>query len=209
MLQGPLTPEISIWKGVCSVPFSLRYTVHQHSFILFLIGLMGGGVQWGPIGTAATNTPIVPATGDYDDGEIGGMIGRGSRSTRRKPTPVPLCPPQNPHAAQTRTRAAAVGSQRLTAWAKARPFFHTYNVYSHLDLMVTFIGGGRGNFNKRNRKLYSSSVIARRKLKTEGARIHFSQISLCRFRIPNTYFCYSYWMTTVKQVVQFRHQEPV
>jgi hypothetical protein len=28
---------------------------------------------------------------------------------------VPLCPPQNLHAARTRTRAAAVGSQRLTA----------------------------------------------------------------------------------------------
>jgi hypothetical protein len=57
----------------------------------------------------------VPAPGDYDDGEIGGMIGRGNRSTRRKPAPVPLCPPQTPHTAHTRTRAAAVGSQRLTA----------------------------------------------------------------------------------------------
>jgi hypothetical protein len=28
---------------------------------------------------------------------------------------VPLCPPQTPDAARTRTRAAAVGSQRLTA----------------------------------------------------------------------------------------------
>jgi hypothetical protein len=57
----------------------------------------------------------VSALGDYDNGEIGGMIGRGNRSTRRKPAPVPLCPPQTPHAARTRTRAAAVGSQRLTA----------------------------------------------------------------------------------------------
>jgi hypothetical protein len=77
---------------------------------------VGGGVQLGPLGTAATNRPIVPAPGDYDDdGEIGGMIGRGNRSTRRKPTPVPLCPPQIPHAARTRTRAAAVGTQQLTA----------------------------------------------------------------------------------------------
>jgi hypothetical protein len=51
------------------------------------------------------------------------MIGRGSRSTRRKPAPVPLCPPQIPHAARTRTRAVAVGSQRLTAWATAGPNF--------------------------------------------------------------------------------------
>jgi hypothetical protein len=69
----------------------------------------------GPLGTAATNRPIVPARGDYDDEEIGGMIGKGNRSTRRKPTPMPLYPPQTPHAARTRTRAAAVGSQRLTA----------------------------------------------------------------------------------------------
>jgi hypothetical protein len=48
----------------------------------------------GPLGTAATNRPVVPAPGDYDDGEIGGMIGRGNGSTRRKPAPMPLCPPQ-------------------------------------------------------------------------------------------------------------------
>jgi hypothetical protein len=35
---------------------------------------VGGGVQLGPLGTAATNRPIVPAPGDYDDGEIGGMM---------------------------------------------------------------------------------------------------------------------------------------
>jgi hypothetical protein len=53
----------------------------------------------GPLGTAATNRPIVPASGDYDDGGTGGMmIGRGNRSTRRKPATVSLCPPQTPHA---------------------------------------------------------------------------------------------------------------
>jgi hypothetical protein len=77
---------------------------------------VGGGVQLGPLGIAATNRPIVLAPGDYDDGEIGGlMIGKGNRSTRRKPAPVPLFPPQTSRAARTRTRAAAVGSQRLTA----------------------------------------------------------------------------------------------
>jgi hypothetical protein len=75
---------------------------------------VGGGIQ-GPLGTATTNRAIVPAPGDYDDGEICGMIGRGNRSTWRKPAPVPLCPQQTPHAASMRTRAAAVGSQRLTA----------------------------------------------------------------------------------------------
>jgi hypothetical protein len=34
----------------------------------------------GPLGTAATNRPIVPAPGDYGDGEIGGMmIGSGTK----------------------------------------------------------------------------------------------------------------------------------
>jgi hypothetical protein len=36
----------------------------------FLIGIVGGGVHLGPLGTAATNRPIVPAPGDYDDGEL-------------------------------------------------------------------------------------------------------------------------------------------
>jgi hypothetical protein len=40
---------------------------------------VGGGVQLGPLGTAATNRPIVPAPGDYNYGEIGGMMtGRGN-----------------------------------------------------------------------------------------------------------------------------------
>jgi hypothetical protein len=42
------------------------------------IDIVGGGVQLGPLGTAATNRPIVPALGDYDDGKISGMIGRGN-----------------------------------------------------------------------------------------------------------------------------------
>jgi hypothetical protein len=51
----------------------------------------------GPLGTSATEWPIVPAPDDYDDGKFGGMeIGRGNRSTRRKPAPAPLCPPQIP-----------------------------------------------------------------------------------------------------------------
>jgi hypothetical protein len=49
----------------------------------------------GPLSTAATTRPTVPAPGDYDDGEIGGMmIGRGNRSTRSKRSEMPLCQPQ-------------------------------------------------------------------------------------------------------------------
>jgi hypothetical protein len=100
---------IVFWGEGAMTNYILVYRCH------FLIGIVRDGVQLGPLGTAATNRPIVPALGDYDDGEICGMIGRGNRSTRRKPAPMPLCPPQTPHAARTRTRAAAVGSQRLTA----------------------------------------------------------------------------------------------
>jgi hypothetical protein len=79
--------------------------------------LVGGGVQLGPLGTSAIDWPIVPAPGDYDDGEFGGMKnGRGNRNTRRKPAPAPLCLPQIPlYQTRDRTRAAAVRSQRLTA----------------------------------------------------------------------------------------------
>jgi hypothetical protein len=54
---------------------------------------------------------------------FGGMNnGRGNPSTRRKPAPAPLCPRQIPlDKTRDRTRATAVGSQRLTAWAMARP----------------------------------------------------------------------------------------
>jgi hypothetical protein len=76
-------------------------------FLLFLVGWYCGH-YW----------PIVPAPDDDGDcGAIGGMkIGRESRSTRRKPHPVPLSRPQIPHdLTRARTRADAGGSQRLTA----------------------------------------------------------------------------------------------
>jgi hypothetical protein len=52
-----------------------------------------------------------------DCGAVGEMkIGRENRSTRRKPAPAPFCPPQIPlEQTRDRIRAAAVGSQRLTA----------------------------------------------------------------------------------------------
>jgi hypothetical protein len=77
------------------------------------------GVRLSPLGTAATSGLLYQPQMmyDVDCGAIGGMnMGRGNRSNRRKPAPVPLCPPQIPHD-QTRARTwdAAVGSRRLTA----------------------------------------------------------------------------------------------
>jgi hypothetical protein len=58
------------------------------------------GVRLSPLGTAATIVPLYQSRmiNDGDCGATGGiMIGKGYRSTRRKPAPVPLCPPQIPH----------------------------------------------------------------------------------------------------------------
>jgi hypothetical protein len=106
-----------------SYPISQILHLSHAAQILFFLNWYSGG--WSPTGSTrhyGHQWPIVPAPGDYNDGEIGGMIGRGNRSTRRKPVTVPLCPPQTPHANRTRTCTAAVGSQRLTAWLTARPF---------------------------------------------------------------------------------------
>jgi hypothetical protein len=66
--------------------------------LFFLIDIAEGGVQLGPLGTATTNKPIVPALGDYYDAEIGGMmIGSRNRSTLKKLAPLQLCSPQTPH----------------------------------------------------------------------------------------------------------------
>jgi hypothetical protein len=80
----------------------------------FLILTEGSGVQQGPLGTSAAVWPTVPAPGDA---ECRGMkIGCGNLSTRRKPTPEPLCPPKIPlDQIVARTWPASVESQRLTA----------------------------------------------------------------------------------------------
>jgi hypothetical protein len=60
----------------------------------FLVSL--GGVRLSPLGTSATVGLLYqPQMIDDDNyGALGGMrIGRGNRSTQRKPAPGPLCPP--------------------------------------------------------------------------------------------------------------------
>jgi hypothetical protein len=52
------------------------------------------------LGTAAASGLLYEPQmiGEDDCGAIGGMkLGRGNQSTRRKPAPAPLCPPQIPH----------------------------------------------------------------------------------------------------------------
>jgi hypothetical protein len=63
--------------------------------VIIIIILSGVGLS--PLGTAATSGLLYQPQmiGEGDCGAIGGMkIGRGTPSTRRKPAPAPLCPPQ-------------------------------------------------------------------------------------------------------------------
>jgi hypothetical protein len=90
--------------------------------LFFLVSC--GGVRLNPLGTSASNWPIVPAPDDrwwWVWSSRGTRFGRAIRSARRKHAPVPLCPPQIPHdLTWTRKRAAALGTRRLTAWAMVR-----------------------------------------------------------------------------------------
>jgi hypothetical protein len=70
----------------------------------------------GPLGTSATSGQLYLPRGGCDNGGFCGMkIGRGNRSTRKKPAPAPLCQPQIP--LDQNLTAVAVGSQLLTVWA--------------------------------------------------------------------------------------------
>jgi hypothetical protein len=74
----------------------LTYFFRKRTNIV-LIRIVSCGVQLRPPSTSATNWPTVPPPSNYDGGFGGTMIGMGNRSARRKPAPVPLCPPQIPN----------------------------------------------------------------------------------------------------------------
>jgi hypothetical protein len=86
--------------------------------------MVGGEVHTGSNRHVCYFWPTVPALGDCEDGEFGGMkIGRGNRSTRREAVSAPIRPPQiSLDQTRARTQTTAVGSQRLTTWVMARHF---------------------------------------------------------------------------------------
>jgi hypothetical protein len=88
------------------------------NYELVRIGFLFSFLGWSGTESTFTDQPqaVVVMMMVMMCGAIGGMLGRGNRNTRRKPAPVPLCPPQIPHdLTRARTRDAAVESRRLTA----------------------------------------------------------------------------------------------
>jgi hypothetical protein len=72
---------------MCIRNICLNFFFNSHS---------GGGVQTASSQHVDHFWPIMRAPGDREVGEFGGMkIGRGNRSTRRKPAPASLCPTTN------------------------------------------------------------------------------------------------------------------
>jgi hypothetical protein len=107
-------------------PFIKRLVVCKLFSFLF-------GMGWNRVSPLLLRRLLARIVDDDECGAVGVMLSKGNRSTRRKPAPVPLCPPQIPHGlTQARTRATSVGSRRLAAWAKSRPFANlilTINFY--------------------------------------------------------------------------------
>jgi hypothetical protein len=101
--------RVPLFNGRGFFSFCQKYVWSEFSFFI----VSWGWVRLSPPGTSANNWPIVPAPVDR---AVGGMrIGKGKRSTRRKPVPVTLCPPQ------TTRDVTWARTMRLTAWAVARP----------------------------------------------------------------------------------------
>jgi hypothetical protein len=74
----------------------MQVCMYATVFKIFLFNLCDGTF----LDTAATTGLLYQPRmiGEGDSGDIGGIqIGWGNRSTRRKPAPEPLCPPQIPH----------------------------------------------------------------------------------------------------------------
>jgi hypothetical protein len=66
-------------------------------------------------------------------------IGRGNRNTQREPAPAPIFPPQIPlQQTRSRIRAVAMGSQRITSWAMARPSSPVYHANLYLQDVVAY-----------------------------------------------------------------------
>jgi hypothetical protein len=117
---------------------------------------------WSPIEftRAATDRPIVPASGDYDDGEIGGMmigretevLGENVPSAALSTTNPTCCPDANP------------GRQRITAWPTARLNYTLSSSHENLGTRILRYC--------LTRLVYTHSVLIWRALKKNDVLFH-------------------------------------
>jgi hypothetical protein len=114
ILQIDSIDEVSL-LGDISLNVLLGVIKNKAVPVLFLIGVVGGGVQLGPLGTAATNGLLCQPRVIMMMEKLVNDDWQGKPKYSEKTCPVPLCRPQTPHAVRMRTWAAAVGSQQLTA----------------------------------------------------------------------------------------------
>jgi hypothetical protein len=118
-------PESTGWEIKWSTDYSLGYPAN----LLKNIGPLSFNLWWGETCVHLARRPLFhllyqPRAIVYEEcGGVSGMrIGRGNRSSWRKPAPVPLCSSQIPQdRTLTGTSSAAVENLRLTALTMARP----------------------------------------------------------------------------------------
>jgi hypothetical protein len=96
--------------SLCSV-----YILSEELVLVSLLVSYGGMRLNHLVRRPLTGLLYQPRLIDEDCGAVGGTkVGRGNRSSQKKPAPVPLCPPRITHdLTWARTRAAAVGSRGL------------------------------------------------------------------------------------------------
>jgi hypothetical protein len=113
-----------VQQGLGCMPEAYNHAINIQTLLYVSFSFFSSSrVALGPFRTSVTIWPIVPVRimDDDDCGAVSEMGNIGNLSTRRKPASVQFCPPQTWHdLTRDRTRAAAVGSQRLTAWPMAR-----------------------------------------------------------------------------------------
>jgi hypothetical protein len=106
----------------------------------FFIIIIVCEVRLSRLGTATTTGLLYQSQmiDDGDCGAIGGMkIGRVNRSTRRKPVPVPLCPPQIPHTASLFTYSRAFNKRMFKRKEGDKSSERLPNTYNHVTLFIT------------------------------------------------------------------------
>jgi hypothetical protein len=122
------------FNGLHRLIYQNKELFHDHCYGNFqvlhtILFYCSNGVR---LSSLVTETTVWPT----ETGVI--KISKGNRRTQRKPTPVPLWPPQILHdLTRARTWADTVGSRRLTAWAMTRSFTLYQWVTSHYSCICS------------------------------------------------------------------------